>query len=278
MIKDILVCLEGSTSSEAATRISIGIGRELGSRLAGLAIVDEPDIRAGTAVGIGAAAYKHERDELLLADAHAQATAWVALFERRCREEQVEARSFEIVGRPASSILAEMAGHDLTVVGRDANFRFETESEDPDTRDQILRRGERPVLLAPEGAETLGERVLIAFDGSSAVRRAIDSFAASGLAATRELHVATIDDDGARAWDMAARGVAILREAGFGSTAHNVVSTLSNADAIFELGRELGAGLIVMGAFAHSRLTYLFQQSAMRGLIEKSTVPLYLQN
>jgi nucleotide-binding universal stress UspA family protein len=76
---------------------------------------------------------------------------------------------------------------------------------------------------------------------------------------------------------MATRGVAVLRQAGFAATAHNVVSTLSNADAIFQLGRELGAGVIVMGAFARSRIAYLFHESAMRGLIEKSTVPLYLQ-
>jgi nucleotide-binding universal stress UspA family protein len=277
MINDILVCLEGSASSEAATRISIAIGRELGSRLSGLAIVDEPDIRSGTAVGIGAAAYKHERDDALVADAHEHATAWLALFERRCREAQVAARSLEVVGRPAASILQRMAECDLTVIGRDANFHFETEPEDPGTRDQLLRGGTRPILLAPEGAETLGRTVLLAYDGSGAAKRAIESFAASGLAAARQLHVVTVDDDGAKAWDMAVRGVAILRSVGLDATAHNVVSTLSNADAIFELGRELDAGLIVMGAFARSRLTYLFHHSAMRGLIEKSAVPLYLQ-
>jgi nucleotide-binding universal stress UspA family protein len=277
MIKDILVCLEGSSSSEAATHISIATARELGARLAGLAIVDEPDIRAGTAVGIGAATYKRERDDALVADAHEHATAWVTLFEARCRDAGVEARATEIVGRPAESILAKTAEHDMTVIGRDANFRFEIEREDSDTRDRILRGGARPVLLAPEGAQTLGRTVLLAYDGSGAAKRALESFATSGLAATRELHVATIDDDGARAWDMAMRGVGILRAAGFEAKAQNVVSTLSNADAIFELGRELGAGLIVMGAFARTRLTYLFQQSAMRGLIEKSAVPLYLQ-
>jgi nucleotide-binding universal stress UspA family protein len=277
MIKDILVCLEGSTSSEAATRTSIAVAQELGARLEGLAIVDEPDIRAGTGIGIGAAAYKQERDDALVADAHERATDWMTLFEARCHGAGVEARASEIIGRPADSILSKMAQHDLTVIGRDANFRFETEGEDPETRDRILRGGERPVLLAPEGAEALGGKVLLAYDGSGAARRAIESFAASGLAASRELHVVTVDDDGARAWEMATRGVAILVEAGFRASAHNVVSTLSNADAIFELGRELPAGLIVMGAFARSRITYLFQQSAMRGLIERSAVPLYLQ-
>src|SRR4051794_40609746 len=108
MIKDILVCIEGSASNEPATNLAIDIARAAGAGLAGLAIVDEPDIRAGTATSIGGAAFKHERDDTLVADAHRHAADWLALFERRCREAQIPARSLEIVGRPVQSILAEM--------------------------------------------------------------------------------------------------------------------------------------------------------------------------
>jgi nucleotide-binding universal stress UspA family protein len=277
MINDVLVCLEGSDSSVAATQVAIALARELPARLAGLAIVDEPDIRAGTAVGIGGAAYKHERDETLVADAHRQATDWIALFESRCRDGDVTVRAIEVVGRPAASILERMGAYDLTVIGRDANFRFETERDDPGTIDQVLRRGARPVLVVPEGtAAPLGGKVLFAYDGSSASRSALVSFASSGLAASRELHVATVDEDGAAAWVMAERGVGALREAGLSATAHKIVSALANADALFELGAHLGVSVIVMGAFDHSRLPHLFAHSAMRGLIEKSHVPVYV--
>jgi nucleotide-binding universal stress UspA family protein len=278
MIKEILVCLEGSASSEAALKVSIELARELGAELAGLAIVDEPDIRAGAAAGIGGTAYKHDRDEAMVADARKHAADWLALFESRCRTVGVDGRPVEVVGRPAESILGKMDTHGLTVIGRDANFRFETDSEDPETLNRVLKQGEGPVLVVPEGAQALGERVLVAFDGSGAVKRAAASFAASGLAKGRQIHVATIDDSGARAWDMAQSGVALFEAAGLTATAHNIVSPLSNADAIFAFAGELGAGAIVMGAFAHSRLAHLFRQSAMRTLIEKSSVPLYLQH
>src|SRR5438270_315217 len=98
MIKEILVCLEASPSSEAATRTAIAIARDLGAALVGLAIVDEPDIRAGAATGIGGASFKHERDEVLVADARRQAADWLALFERRCREAKVPAHALEVVG------------------------------------------------------------------------------------------------------------------------------------------------------------------------------------
>ena len=35
---------------------------------------------------------------------------------------------------------------------------------------------------------------------------------------------------------------------------------------------------MVMGAFAHSRLRHLFHGSVTRGLVEKTTIPLYLQH
>src|SRR4051812_21012702 len=117
MIKEVLVCLEGSPSSEAATWVAIEIAATLGAGLAGLAIVDEPDIRAGAAAGIGGSSFKHGRDETLLADAKAHAADWLALFERRCREAGVTARSLEIVGRPAASILDEMQRHDVAIIG-----------------------------------------------------------------------------------------------------------------------------------------------------------------
>jgi len=279
MIKDILVCLEGSSSAESATRLAIDVARTCGAGLAGLAIVDEPDIRAGAAMGIGGSAFKHERDEALVADAHKHTADWIALFERRCREAGLSGRGIEMVGRPSDAILEEMEGHDLAVIGRDANFRFETEREDLKTLDVVLHKASRPVLLVPDVADTaLGSIVLIAYDGSNAAKRALNSFATSGLAPGRTIHVATVDDNGARAWEMADRGVQILAAMKIPATVHSVVSVQSNVDALFTLAEQLQAGLMVMGAFAHSRLRHLFSGSAMRGLVERSTIPLYLQH
>ena len=189
------------------------------------------------------------------------------------------ARSLEIVGRPADSILTEMEAHHLTVIGRDANFRFETGSHDTKTRNTILHRASRPVLLVPETSEEeLGQTVLVAYDGSGAAKRAITSFAASGMAQDRIVHVATVDDNGVVAREMSERAVAMLRAANVPATAHNVVSVLSNVDALFKLAKDLGAGLMVMGAFTRSGLRELFSGSVTRGLVEETEIPLYLQH
>ncbi|HEX2661107.1 MAG TPA: universal stress protein [Polyangia bacterium] len=279
MIKEALICLESSPSSDAATRLAITIAAELSATLVGLAIVDEPDIRAGAATGFGGSSYKHDRDEALMADARARAADCLALFERRCRNAQVSATTLEVVGRPAASILAEMERRELTVLGRDANFRYETETDDTATREAILHKATGPVLIVPEETEgPLGKEIVVAYDGSRAAKRAMSSLAASGLAQSRHVRVASVDDSGEQAWMMATAGVKLLAELGVTAEASNIVSAHSSVDALAAFSRKIGAGLIVMGAFAHNRLAHLFHGSVTRGLVERTTIPLYLQH
>ena len=69
-----------------------------------------------------------------------------------------------------------------------------------------------------------------------------------------------------------------LVEVGVAAVPNNLVSALSNVEALFGFAKEIGAGLMVMGAFAHSRLAHLFHGSVTRGLVERTAIPLYLQH
>jgi nucleotide-binding universal stress UspA family protein len=276
MIKDILICLEGSPSSQQAIELGGQLGLRLQATLVGLAIVDEPDIRAGAATGIGGAAYKKDRDATLLKDAHEHAGAWIEAFLSRCRELGVAARAFEKRGRPAATILEEMRRHDLTLIGRSVNFLFETESQDHETRDAVLHRAPKPVLVVPEQPAEAGNAVLIAYDGSTAAKRAIRAFAESGLAKDRVLHCSSVGDEGTAAYELAMRGCELLRELGLRAEPHSVVSPLSIAEAILVERRKLGAAMVVSGAYAHSRLSHLIWGSVTSELLEKTVVPLFL--
>jgi nucleotide-binding universal stress UspA family protein len=281
MTMEILVCLETSPSCEAAIGFAIAVARAVEGRLLGLAIVDEPDIRAGAAVSIGGASFKHERDDALVAEARKNAAAWTDAFMRRCEAAKVPARPQVIVGRAAASILAEMQAHNLTVLGRDANFHFETDEVDPTTRDTILHKAQGPVILVPVNGGGVGaERrpVLLAYDGSSASKRALNSFADSGLGQGREMHVAAVDDDGATAWEMTNRAVVALRERGLTAEPHNVVSVLSIPEALIDVANKINAGLLVMGAYTSSRFSTLVRGSVTHELIEKTLIPLYLHH
>jgi nucleotide-binding universal stress UspA family protein len=274
MINDILVCLEGSASTERAIDLGLELAREHDARLVGMAIIDDPDLRASPT----AADLKQHRDLVLLESARKNAEATLAQFETRCQLAGVATRSLEVRGRPAAKILEEMTEHDLTLIGRNANFLLETTEADAHTRDDVLHRARKPVLIVPEEPARAGHDVLIAFDGSTAAKRAVLSFAASGLAQGRTIHVASMDDDGEQAWQMASRGVDLLREHAVTAKPRSLVSSLPIAEALLELRRKLGAGLMVTGAYARSRLTELLWGSVTREMIEKTPVPLFLHH
>src|SRR5205823_4920626 len=201
---------EGSPSSARATDAAIALARATGASLTGLCVIDEPDILSGQATGIGGAAYKRERDQTLLADALQRAEEWLQAFATRCLAAGVTVRRLQLRGRPADAIVGEMQRHDLTVLGREVNFRFETEDSDRKTRDTIVRHAGKPILVVPETELSARTAVVIAYDGSPAARRALQAFAKEGLARERAVHVVSVGDDGSIAWETAQKGCVLL--------------------------------------------------------------------
>jgi nucleotide-binding universal stress UspA family protein len=282
MIRSILVCLDGSASSEETTLAAIKIARERNATLVGMAIGHEAGSQPGTHDGIHGSSTDRRWTTLRPVDAHAHAVMLLATFERRCLSAQVAARVLEIVPRSPEDIIAEIERHDLTLIGHEVNFRFESKGDHRTTREKILRRISRPVVLIPDDAtgvsDPLGPTVLVAYDGGPAAARALASFVASGLGESRDVHVATVGDDGEKAMEIAMHAVENLRASGIEATAHGIVSALPDSDALVEFGAKLGAGLVVMGAFARSRIKEMFSGSLTRALVAGSLTPIYLQH
>jgi len=282
MLRNILVCMDNSPSGEAALELAVEITREHRANLVGLAVVDKPGICAGAAMGIGGSSFKRDRDKKLLALAYDSAAQGLATFARQCSLHGVSSHGLQVVGRPAESILGEMPRFDLTVMGRDANFSSSSHRSDSGVRDTILRHAEKPVLLVPDtpvdGPLKLGKTVLVAYDGGAIAQHALEGFLASGLAKTCEVHVATAGDDGERAGDIAETALARLRSAGMKAYSHTLVSCLPTREALVKLGSDLGAGLMVMGAFARSRLSELLHGSGTRFILDHAPGAICLQH
>ncbi|HEX8113706.1 MAG TPA: universal stress protein [Kofleriaceae bacterium] len=271
-----MVCLESSLSTARAVDVAIELARSLPAGLVGLAVVDEPDISAGAATNIGGASDRCDRDAALLEDTHARARAWLADFVGCGRAAGVAVRTLQIAGSPSEAILAEGPRHDLTVLGRDVQFRYETQEHDRYSRDRILRCTGRPVLLVPDQIAATGSAVMIGYDGSPAAIRALHSFADSQLARGRAIHVATVDDDGAHAFETATRGCGLLAGLGIRAVPENVASSESTAAALLSCAARLGAGMIVIGGYIPSPLARVVWGSVTHEVIARATVPVFL--
>lgn len=170
---------------------------------------------------------------------------------------------------------------DLVIIGQ-ADETDPFAMMEGDVGDAVLDIG-RPVLVIPYiGApETLGKRVLVAWNASREAMRAIHD-ALPILERADEVHVLTIDPASGSAGDGDLPGADISLHL----ARHNI-----KAQAGFTEAREISVGdtllsraadkqidLIVMGAYGHSRYRELVLGGATRDLLRSMTVPVLMSH
>ena len=84
MLRSILVALDASPWTEAATDLAIEWSKRFGAKILGLGILDEPGIRAAEPAPIGVSRFKIKRDAARLVEANEQVKRLVARFESVC--------------------------------------------------------------------------------------------------------------------------------------------------------------------------------------------------
>jgi nucleotide-binding universal stress UspA family protein len=136
----------------------------------------------------------------------------------------------------------------------------------------------RPVLLVPEHAKgaSVG-RIVIAWDGTAPAVRALNE-SLPLLARAEEVFVVTVAEESASAPTRTGQRICehLSRHGvdagfrGFDSRGRAI------GEAIADAARELGADLLVMGGFAHSRLRDLVLGGATRHILRAAPMPVFL--
>lgn len=165
--------------------------------------------------------------------------------------------------------------HDLALIGLEASndsARMVAEG--------IVFGSGRPALLIPADAAVRGfERIAIAWDGSRVAARAVAD-AAPFLERAAEVAVLTVTDEKPLA-DGDAGGVlaATLAEKGLAARAVAVRREgRSIAAALQAEATALGAGLLVMGGYGHSRLRDFVLGGATEGVLAEPAMPVLLSH
>lgn len=275
MLKSILVGLDGTKFSEAATALGLDWAQASGAKLVGQTVVDEPGITVPEPVPMGAAYFKGQRDEELLEAARRRSRQWLAQFDSRCERAGIPFRSLDGTGDPAEVLLAEAQRHDLILLGAETHFRFGPTERPCDTLDKVLHSPPRPVVAVPERLGE-GHTVVIGYDGSLQAARTLAAYAATGLATRNENVIVTIDEDCDEAKRIAGRAVDFLSLHGVAVKSRPVETRLDPASILLDHSVQLKAHLLVMGAFGHSALREFFFGSTTRGVLHSSTVPVML--
>ncbi len=284
MIRSILVGLDTPGHIEVLSEVAIRWANRFGAGLVGLAIVDEPGIRAieplgpvGGTPGVNPVYYLGYDNRMAQQDRKAHAL--LEDFSRRCEAAGVKHEAIVGVGAPDEVIERQACAADLVLMASRTHFSFTAQEDEPD--DGLLRRvlpdTPRPVVVVPVPAGVTPEGpIVIAYDGSLQAERALSAFEATGLAGIGPVHVVSVDDHADEAARLAGRARHFLTLHRIEATAHAIPSTEPPDEVILAEARRLGAGLLVMGAYGQPVLREFFLGSTTRRLLEQSPIAMFL--
>lgn len=139
--------------------------------------------------------------------------------------------------------------------------------------ERIVRSSHKPVVVAARAFKPV-ERFLIAFDGGPSSRKAVDYVATSPLFAGLSCRLLTVGPDTTEIRDRLARATSTLEAAG-----HDVSSDIVQGppDLLIASAVETdNIGLLVMGAYGHSRIRSLIIGSTTAEMIRLCKIPVVL--
>jgi nucleotide-binding universal stress UspA family protein len=263
---------------------------------------DEPAIALAEALAdqfdahVAAAFLTPLPDEPLAYEPTVVAGVWAELLGRARQEAEAERRKVEArlskSGRPFEMRGAEALSRDLgriaAVHARYSDVAVMTRPQDGaggDLRAEIVEgvlfHAGRPALIAPPGwkGQSIGKNVVVAWDASREATRAL-SEAKPLLAKADKVTVITVDAKPkmfGHGDQPGANIAAHLSRRGAKAEVRNVDSMgRAPAIAILEEANALGADVVVMGAYAHSRVRELVFGGATRDLLRQANVPLLM--
>lgn len=274
-IKHILVHLDRSEASAGRLETAVRLAAAHDAHLTGLYVIDLPSM-----VFYGVPDFPAEYAERFEAEEHEAASNMEKRFQERVAREQLSTEWRTGEGDTATIIGLHARYADLAVVGQAEPEALAPQRGLPEG--VVLDLG-RPVLIIPYiGAQpTIGENVLVAWNASREATRAITD-ALPILERAKNVTVMAFNPEagGEGHGDIPSADIALwLARHGVKAEAkHTYASDIDTGNALLSWAADLGADLLVMGAYGHSRLRELVLGGTTRQILSEMTVPVLMSH
>lgn len=216
----------------------------------------------------------------------ARAARALAVFEQR-REKAGIAEGDGTTGKGASAqweetvgFIAERAGRaarlaDLAIVPQPAEGHGEDSAE---LLNEVLFRSGRPLLMIPPATlARLGEHVMIAWNGRAECARTVAA-ALPLLKHAKKLTLLRIGEEHPDRPSLDSLAVYLARHGLSGEAVRRKSGSGTVGDGIVEAAHDLGADLIVMGAYSHNRWREMIIGGVTRHAIQKADLPVLMSH
>lgn len=139
--------------------------------------------------------------------------------------------------------------------------------------ERIIRASTKPVFVASRAFKPI-EKVLVAYDGGVSAMKAVDHIARSQLFQGLHIHVVTVGTATPEVKKGLENAQALLQAAGLGVETSVVAGQPETA--LGKLTEEAQFGMLVMGAYGHSRIRSMIIGSTTTQMIRSCKVPVVL--
>ena len=271
---EILVCLDGSSYSQAAVEYATQIALEHNASLTGIGVIDLPGIqRSSGPAPIGAMHYDRLADQQHFQETREIVSGVLKDFGKNCQEKEIRHSIHSETGSPFREIIEESKFHDFIIIGQKTFFRYNIKHEPGNTLDRILHNGLTPVLAAPDSVRQI-KKVLVAYDNSVQVTKAIQMFLLLHIWNQCDITLLNVNNN-------ASRGIQLLDRLGDYFRRYGVQTEKSQLrgrvdEAILSYIREHEIDLLVMGAYGKRSVSEFVFGSVTKSLVEQAGIPLFI--
>jgi len=277
-LKDILVHLDGSPRSAARLALGADLARRHEAHLTGLHVIDPPvmPLFYGDPAGFVDAAWVQEMITRLEATARQRAARVQQDFAERLRRDDIKGEWRLAEGVAADTVAHHARYADLAILGqsRPEDSQISTGNVPATT---MLSSG-RPVLVVPYVGSfaTVGGKVLVGWKAGREAAGAVND-AIPLLEKAQSVKVLAINPDRGidGEGDLPAADIALhlARHGIKAEAAHTVAKDAPEGDVLLNEAADMGADLIVVGGYGHSRAREFFFGGVTRTLLSSMTVP-----
>jgi len=269
-LSDLLVYIDNTDASANRIRAAQMVAAQFDAHIAGLFVIRPvyfpiyAEVPIPTNVVAEAEAHQKEMARLAKTEFENLTSAWESKVSWHVEE-----------GVTASAIIKHARLYDLAVVGQPNPDDISDDNEG--IADRVALESGGPVLVIPHiGAkETIGDRILVAWNGKrEAVRAVRDALPflekASAVDIVSVNTPENVDFPGADiAEHLARHGVTVETE-----KAHT--NGIDVGDLLLSMAADYGADTIVMGAYGHSRYREMILGGATRQVLKSMTIPVLM--
>ena len=283
-LKDIVVILEAGAAGARRQTAAVTLAATHGAHLIGLSIIEPLDLSgffSPAVSGYVAVDAMQELEDRHRAAATAAAKEAETAFRADCGRAGISYEWRLAEGEAAETATLNARYADLAIAGQ-------IDPENPPRGgfgrlpEQLALASGRPVLLVPyAGAvETIGKRVLVAWNRMRESTRAVND-ALPLLAKAEKVTVLSINPKrGEDAGDVPGADLALhlARHGVKAEAAYTVAEDIDVGSALLSRASDIGADLIVMGCYGHSRTRELILGGATRQVLQHMTVPVLMSH